>query len=201
MLKERIRDNIAPNTERNHALISMQQLLLVLRLCATGSMLQTIGDFGGIHKSTASQVVKKVIHSIVTLAPEYIKMPRTQQEMQSIENKFYNIARFPRLRNLKVLKRLKNLGLSEVPSILLVEDKQRINSYVWPPLAVLFNNSPVVLQYRAPASNYSFVDKIYTTPSLDTYRGEQMGIGIVYLLYTDTDTCINQFATDVGERT
>ncbi|CAH2001762.1 unnamed protein product [Acanthoscelides obtectus] len=95
MLEERIRDNIAPNTERNHALTSMQQLLLVLRLCATASMLQTIGDFGGIHKSTASQVVKKVIHSIVTLAPEYIKMPRTQQEMQSIENKFYNIARFP----------------------------------------------------------------------------------------------------------
>ncbi|CAH1984551.1 unnamed protein product [Acanthoscelides obtectus] len=77
MLEERIRDSIA----------QIQK----------GSMVQTIGDFGGIHKSTASQVDKKVIHSIVTLAPEYIKMPRTQQEIQSIENKFYNIARFPRV--------------------------------------------------------------------------------------------------------
>lgn len=75
----------------------MHQILLLLRFCATGCMLQTIGDFAGIHKSTASQIVKKLVRIIVTLAPEFIYMPRTQQEVEETKRKFYSIARFPRV--------------------------------------------------------------------------------------------------------
>lgn len=75
----------------------MQQILLVLRFCATGCMLQTVGDFAGIHKSTASQIIKKVIYIIASLAPEYISMPNTQQKIDEVKRKFYTIARFPRV--------------------------------------------------------------------------------------------------------
>lgn len=78
----------------------MQQVLLVLtylRFCATGCMLQTVADFAGIHKSTASQIVKKVIYKIASLAPEYIGMPNTQQEIDEVKRKFYAIAKFPRV--------------------------------------------------------------------------------------------------------
>lgn len=75
----------------------MQQILLVLRFCATGCMLQTIGDFAGIHKTTASQIVKKVLSAISLLAPDYIKMPMSQQEVEKTKRNFYDIAKFPRV--------------------------------------------------------------------------------------------------------
>lgn len=75
----------------------MQQILIVLRFCATGCMLQTVGDFAGIHKSTASQIVRKMLHKIASLAPAYINMPRTQEEIERNRRNFYRIAKFPRV--------------------------------------------------------------------------------------------------------
>nr|CAH7747074.1 unnamed protein product [Callosobruchus chinensis] len=60
-------------------------------------MLQTAADFAGIHKSTTCQIIKKVIHAIASLAPEYIKMPNTQQQVDQGRRRFHRIARFPRV--------------------------------------------------------------------------------------------------------
>ncbi|CAH2009341.1 unnamed protein product [Acanthoscelides obtectus] len=75
----------------------MQQILLVLRFCATGCTLQAVGDFTGIHKSTACRIVKSVISIFASLAAEYIHMPNTQEEIAEVKRKFHTIAKFPRV--------------------------------------------------------------------------------------------------------
>nr|CAH7750027.1 unnamed protein product [Callosobruchus chinensis] len=69
---------------KNHAVSAMQQILLVLRFCATGCMLQTAAYFAWVHKATTCQIIKKVIHAIASLAPEYINMPKTQQQVDQV---------------------------------------------------------------------------------------------------------------------
>lgn len=81
---------------RNQALSASEMVLLTLRFYASGSFLITIGDFAGIHKSTASRIINKVSRAIAQLSPLYIKFPNTEEDIQRLRQKFYNIARFPR---------------------------------------------------------------------------------------------------------
>lgn len=67
-----------------------------LRFLATGSFLQVIGDFQGIDKSTASRKIYKVLRAIANLSGEFIKMPRTEHEINNVKRDFYDIAKFPR---------------------------------------------------------------------------------------------------------
>ncbi|KAJ8929608.1 hypothetical protein NQ314_017685 [Rhamnusium bicolor] len=62
---------------RNQPISPLGQLLLTLRFCATGSFYITMGDFGGIHKSTAGRIISRAINAIAELRPQYIYMPRT----------------------------------------------------------------------------------------------------------------------------
>lgn len=55
-----------------------------------------MGDFAGIHKSTASRIITKVTRALASLAPQYIKMPSTDEEITDAKRKFYEIARFPK---------------------------------------------------------------------------------------------------------
>lgn len=66
-----------------------------MRFYACGSMIIVAGDFGGIHKATASQVIKEVSRAIASLAPTYIKMPENNAELAREKEMFYNISRFP----------------------------------------------------------------------------------------------------------
>ncbi|XP_031353425.1 putative nuclease HARBI1 isoform X2 [Photinus pyralis] len=92
-----IQDQLVHRSNRNHAVSAMNQLLLTLRLYATGSMLIAVGDFIGVDKSTASRIVKKVTTAICTLAGIYIQMPRMENAIRRNQLAFYNIARFPRV--------------------------------------------------------------------------------------------------------
>ena len=82
---------------RNKALSPETMLLLTLRLYATGSMLLTVGDFCGVSKSTACRVVKKVSHHIALLRDIFIKFPATHEERIKTREKFYRVAKFPRV--------------------------------------------------------------------------------------------------------
>lgn len=75
----------------------MNQLLIFLRLCATGSHLACIADFGGVHVSTTSRIVKRVCRALASKSQRYIKMPQTEEEIQTHQLQFYEIARFPRV--------------------------------------------------------------------------------------------------------
>ncbi|XP_047988510.1 putative nuclease HARBI1 [Leguminivora glycinivorella] len=84
------------NPNISEALSPMNQLLCTLRYFATGSQLVTCGDFIGVHESTACRTIHKVTDAIARLYPEFIVMPRTEEELRQAAMKFYQIARFPR---------------------------------------------------------------------------------------------------------
>jgi hypothetical protein len=94
---EKIEEAIKSPTNWNHALSPIEMLLLTLRYYACGSMLIVVGDFAGVHKSTASKAIFKVTQAIASLRLEYIKFPETQEERNKTQLEFYKIARFPRV--------------------------------------------------------------------------------------------------------
>jgi nuclease HARBI1 len=75
----------------------MNQLLMTLRFYALGSMLIAVGDFIGVHKSTACRIVYRVTDAIARLAPDYIMFPNTEEEIAKTHIGFFRIARFPRV--------------------------------------------------------------------------------------------------------
>lgn len=79
------------------AVSPMEQLLLTLRIYATGSFLITIGDFSGVSTTSAHYIVHRVSQAITRLRPRYIHFPTTEQEIRKEQLQFYNIARFPRV--------------------------------------------------------------------------------------------------------
>ncbi|XP_036143092.1 putative nuclease HARBI1 [Monomorium pharaonis] len=75
----------------------MTQLLLTLRVYATGSFLISAGDFSGVSTTSAHYIVHRVSEAIARLRPLYIHFPNTEEEIRKEQRQFYNIARFPRV--------------------------------------------------------------------------------------------------------
>lgn len=75
----------------------MQQLLIALRFYSTNGFLITIGDYGGMDKSTVSRIIVRVSKAIASLAHIYIKLPRTREDILRTQRNFYNIAAFPKV--------------------------------------------------------------------------------------------------------
>lgn len=66
-----------------------------MRFYATGSWLQTAGDFIGIHRSTGSRIVSLVSHCIAKMARKFINFPTSIEERNQVAAGFYSIAKFP----------------------------------------------------------------------------------------------------------
>lgn len=81
---------------RNQAVSAESKLLMALRYYATGSFLAVCGDFIGIHKSTASRIIRLVSHEIALLRPRFVTFPQTDVEIDKVRQDFFNIARFPK---------------------------------------------------------------------------------------------------------
>lgn len=80
---------------RNKAVSAIDQVLMTLRFLSTGSFHMSNGDLCGLHNSTVSRVVWRVIRAIAQLRPQYVKMPVDEAEMSEVACSFYNIAKFP----------------------------------------------------------------------------------------------------------
>lgn len=50
----------------------------------------------GVHKSTAGKIVREVADALASLRPQFVSMPTTPEEIQSLRQDFYAIAKFPR---------------------------------------------------------------------------------------------------------
>ncbi|KAI4468054.1 hypothetical protein MML48_2g00001551 [Holotrichia oblita] len=87
----KIREMIENPTDWNFSLTPEQMLLLTLRFYATGAFLNTVGDIAGVHKSTASKVIRKVYHAIAALRPQYINLSEGD-EIREVNQGFYEIA-------------------------------------------------------------------------------------------------------------
>ncbi|XP_067635479.1 putative nuclease HARBI1 [Eurosta solidaginis] len=94
---DKLQHKIRNYTERNRALSPLEMLLLALRFYASGSFLITVADFCGVSVATASRVVRKVSIAIAELSAEYIKMPKTNMELEITARSFHRIASFPKV--------------------------------------------------------------------------------------------------------
>lgn len=56
-----------------------------------------MGDFVGIHKTTAGRIIKRITQSLVSLRPRYIKFPQNEEERRMVQGNFYELANFPRV--------------------------------------------------------------------------------------------------------
>lgn len=97
MLLGLIRDDIKSTTDRNNAITPETKIFLTLRFYATGCMLLTTGDFTGVSKTSACNIVTQVTEAIASLRPMFIKLPETEIECQRVKENFYAIARFPKV--------------------------------------------------------------------------------------------------------
>ncbi|KAJ8954814.1 hypothetical protein NQ317_009290 [Molorchus minor] len=95
-LLQQIEHNLEFDNDLNNSLSPINQLLTTLRFYATCGHQNAIGDFMGMHQSTASRIIRKVSEAIATLRPQYIRMP-LQREIIHTQNEFYQISRFPRV--------------------------------------------------------------------------------------------------------
>ncbi|XP_032690384.1 putative nuclease HARBI1 [Odontomachus brunneus] len=97
IILEQIENIIETPTDRNLAIRPIDKLLLTLRFYALGTMLIATGDFAGVSKSSACNIVRHVSIAIAQLAPQYIKMSSNADEISNARIKFYNRARVPRI--------------------------------------------------------------------------------------------------------
>ncbi|CAH1730876.1 unnamed protein product [Aphis gossypii] len=81
----------------NCAILPITKLLLKLRFYALGTILLAAGDFVGVSKTSAYNIVRTVTEAIASLRPLYIKILDHHCSIQETRLKFYNIARFPRI--------------------------------------------------------------------------------------------------------
>ncbi|KAF5290560.1 hypothetical protein FQA39_LY14689 [Lamprigera yunnana] len=52
---------------QNNAVASINQILIVLRIYATGQHLLSVGDFVGVHISIVSRIIRKMSEAIANL--------------------------------------------------------------------------------------------------------------------------------------
>lgn len=81
---------------RNNSVSPMNQVLCCLRYYASAGHLRQVADFMAMDTSTACRIIGRVSRIIASLFPQYVKMPE-QNMLIPEQNKFYNIARFPRV--------------------------------------------------------------------------------------------------------
>lgn len=87
---------IAHDTDRNFALNPEQQIRLALRYLASGSIYQSVVDSHGIHKSTVSRTLHRVVDAVnYHLLPEKVRWPQDPAVMRGIVQKFRERANFP----------------------------------------------------------------------------------------------------------
>uniref|UniRef100_A0A1Y1MXP7 Putative nuclease HARBI1 n=1 Tax=Photinus pyralis TaxID=7054 RepID=A0A1Y1MXP7_PHOPY len=80
---------------RYHEIDPLNQLLITLRFYACGSFYITLGDFIGIHKTTAGRIIKRVTQALLTIRGNYIKFPENEEEKRRVQERFFHVAQFP----------------------------------------------------------------------------------------------------------
>lgn len=80
-----IEETLMSRTNKNRALTPEQKFLCALRFYASGSFLINVGELSGLHKSSVSKIVKEVSVAIARLCPQFIAMPRTEQDIRNVK--------------------------------------------------------------------------------------------------------------------
>ncbi len=79
-----IDDEVRPQTQRNHSILTEEQLVIALRFFASGSFLQVIGDTHGYDKATVSRIVRRVSLAIANKHEQWIKFPTMAEKKKRV---------------------------------------------------------------------------------------------------------------------
>jgi hypothetical protein len=80
---------------RNNSVAPINQLLACLRLYATEGHLDQIADYMGMHLATVSRIVVRISEAIAQLYNVYVGSPNTENDIRTIQKRFYDVAAFP----------------------------------------------------------------------------------------------------------
>lgn len=93
---ERLQPLLQHETDCNYALSAEQQIRLAVRYLATGSNFSVVGDAHGVHKSTVSRALHRVVEAVnSTIYPEVVDWPRDQAQILRIAQDFYDKCGMP----------------------------------------------------------------------------------------------------------
>lgn len=92
-----ITNEISSGSMRNHALTSLEKVLLTLRFLATGKMQLCNGDDMGVSQSSVSRAISCTIRSLSSerMVRRFIKFPTTPDAIRHNQERFFQIAGFP----------------------------------------------------------------------------------------------------------
>ena len=90
-----VASDITRNTQQNHALSPLHQVLIALRFYASGGFLKVVGNTFSVDKSTISHAITDGSGALAAKQPCFIKWPLTHDECAKIKNKFYIRGGFP----------------------------------------------------------------------------------------------------------
>ena len=90
-----IKDQLQHDSNRNHCVTEMNQLLIALRFYATGTFQLVVGDLFGVDRSTVCRILHRVTHAIASLRSKYVKWPTAADELRDIMNSFFTASRMP----------------------------------------------------------------------------------------------------------
>ncbi|MGH0142313.1 UNVERIFIED_CONTAM: hypothetical protein FKN15_076123 [Acipenser sinensis] len=91
-----IREDVECTTSRSHALPLETKVTSALKLYASGTFQNTVGEMSGISQSSMSRIIAQVTAALANKANHYITFP-TEDQLQHVKQQFYNIAGFPNI--------------------------------------------------------------------------------------------------------
>jgi DDE superfamily endonuclease len=90
-----LRPKLERDTLRSEALTADTTLLIACTFFATGGEQWLVGRTGHTSQSTVSRCVELVVSALCEIAPQFIKLPLTEEERILAKQEFYNSAGFP----------------------------------------------------------------------------------------------------------
>ena len=91
---DELRDDLEYPETRQGSLPATLQVLVALRMYATGCFQNLVADTIGIDQSTASRTIHRVTNALVARMHEWVRLP-TQQQADRTKAKFLRMAGFP----------------------------------------------------------------------------------------------------------
>uniref|UniRef100_A0A8C1N3H2 Putative nuclease HARBI1 n=1 Tax=Cyprinus carpio TaxID=7962 RepID=A0A8C1N3H2_CYPCA len=90
-----LRDNLQRKTKRSSPLPVILQIMVALRLFASGSFQAVLSNTVGISQSSVSRIVFSMPWAFSRMVKNFIKFPSTAAEQILVKQKFFEIAAFP----------------------------------------------------------------------------------------------------------
>lgn len=94
-IQKLLEPKLAYNDNRNNPITVLDQLLITLRYYAVGSFQIVGGDLIGAHQTTVGRIVKRVSIALASFGKDFIRMPKTEEELTTTKKCFYEKFNFP----------------------------------------------------------------------------------------------------------